>query len=434
MTRSVRSVAPSVALAFAALALVFASARDARAQGGIEAARLTQHATENAPPPDAGPDWTRTTTPRPASRFRTLANMPPEAHGIMGQLKTGTYPGWSGRGAITGRGGGARGRQQVVEEVVLPPRKKSGAPGVVAGLVFQRANKLPVAGVVMQLISNETTFARERIEARTDSAGYYEFPAVEPGRWSLSVVGDRLNPAWAPLRAARVVTVGRREKVAADPFVLSPASCAEGHAGWSDGYVLFDAPVTIAPYDTTLLSVSGVAKGVGDYRVCGAATDSVMVWMHLRDGRSLGRTARLEPGAPMKIDFVPDPLEKMEGNILRILPVTNAGTPVPRARITVVGRRFEQGSRPALVFVREESSDRDGVLEIRVPWGVYEILAVNARDGQSGSVQQLVVDHDDKTAQPLRIELHGPATPQELAAMRERLLDRAETMLYVWTQ
>ncbi len=222
--------------------------------------------------------------------------------------------------------------------------------------------------------------------------------------------------------------------MAAAPFVLSPTSCAEGHTAWSDGYTLYDAPITVAPYDTTLLTVSGLANGIGDFKVCGAATDSVMVWMHLRDGRSIGRTTRLAEGVPQRVNFTADPLEKMEGNVLRVTPVTNDGRPIPKARIIVVGRRFEQNQRPALVFVREEAADRDGVLELRVPWGVYEVLAVNPRDGQSGKVYPMVVDQDAKTMQQLKIELRGSFTPEELAAQRERLLDRAETMLYVWTQ
>ena len=69
------------------------------------------------------------------------------------------------------------------------------------------------------------------------------------------------------------------------------------------------------------------------------------------------------------------------------------GTPVPRAQIIVVGRRFEQGPRPALVFVREEASDAVGVAEFKVPFGNYEVLVMNPRQGQTGS-QRMVVDID----------------------------------------
>ena len=55
---------------------------------------------------------------------------------------------------------------------------------------------------------------------------------------------------------------------------------------WSDGYTLYDAPLTVVPYDTTLAATGGLMNGVGDFRICEAPNDSVMVWMHLRDGRS----------------------------------------------------------------------------------------------------------------------------------------------------
>ena len=159
-----------------------------------------------------------------------------------------------------------------------------------------------------------------------------------------------------------------------------------------------------------------------------------MVWMHLRDGRSIGRTTRLAPGQPVRVDFTADPLERMEGEMLHITAVTNEGTPIPKARLTVVGRRFEQGGKPALVFVREETADREGALDLHVPYGVYDILAMNARDGQSGTVSRLVVNQQIAEVQALKIELRGTFTRDELAAQRDKLLDRAETMLYVWTQ
>jgi hypothetical protein len=422
------SALPLAAVALSAIAVLVAQPRDAHAQAGVEAARLTQSSTENAPQP--GPDWAKSDTPRPASRFRGQ-----QSYGLMGYLHSEGYAGSVGAGLPYGNkprfGTGSGGYDAPPP---LPARKKSGAPGVVAGLVYQRADKLPVGGVTLNLISTETTFARETLVARTDSAGYYEFKAVEPGRWYLAVVADRLNPKWAPVRTGAIVTVAKKQQVAAPAIVVTPTSCTQGHTAWSDGYTLYDAPITVAPYDTTLLSVSGLANGVGDFSVCGAATDSVMVWMHLRDGRSLGRTTRLSPGAPIRVDFVADPLERMEGTVLHITTVANDGRPIPKARVTVVGRHFEQGARPALVFVREEATDRDGALDLHVPWGVYDILAVNGRDGQSGTVSRMVVNQDVKETQPLKIELRGTFTPAELAAKRELLLDRAETMLYVWTQ
>jgi hypothetical protein len=117
-----------------------------------------------------------------------------------------------------------------------------------------------------------------------------------------------------------------------------------------------------------------------------------------------------------------------------VLPVLNGGIPVPRAQITVVGRRFEQGERPALVYVRQETADGDGVAEFRVPFGVYEVLVVNPREGQTGRVERMVVNTTQVGAQPLEVVLRGSATAVEQAGLRANLLDRAETYLYVWTQ
>jgi hypothetical protein len=124
----------------------------------------------------------------------------------------------------------------------------------------------------------------------------------------------------------------------------------------------------------------------------------------------------------------------MEGVILRVLPKLNGGTPVPRAQITVVGRRFEQGDRPALVYVRQETADADGVAEFRVPFGVYEVLVINPREGQSGRIEKMVVNTTQVGSQPLEVILRGAATPSQQLAMRASLLDRAETYLYVWSQ
>jgi len=168
--------------------------------------------------------------------------------------------------------------------------------------------------------------------------------------------------------------------------------------------------------------------------VCEAPEDSVMVWMHLRDGRSLGRATRLVAGTRPRIDFTPDPIEKMEGSPLRVLPVLADGTPVPRAQIVVVGRRFEQDPRPALGFVREEASDADGVAEFKVPFGNYEVLVMNPRQGQTGSARMVVDVDQTGRIQPLRVVLTGAKSDDERAALKRSLLLRAEQSLLVWTQ
>jgi hypothetical protein len=314
------------------------------------------------------------------------------------------------------------------------PRPASGAPGTVAGLVYERGTQAPIANVSVTLVSTEPQYIETTLTARTDSAGYYEFAAVEPGLWRLSIQRDGLPMTWAVPRLAPALSVAKKEKIAIPPFALGKQACVAGKAAWSDGYTLFDAPVTVIPASPDLGAAGGMLNGIGDYTVCEAPEDSVMVWMHLRDGRSLGRSTRLVAGTPSRVDFKPDPLEKMEGSPLRVLPVLSDGTPVPRAQIIVVGRRFEQGPRPALVFVREEASDAVGVAEFKVPFGNYEVLVMNPRQGQTGS-QRMVVDIDQTgNIAPLRVELTGAKNADERAALKRSLLERAERSLTVWTQ
>jgi len=408
---------------------IAALATPALAQNMVETSAATSQSA-NA----ERPEWAQKNGASPASRFVT---------GGRAGLADGSW--FQSQGIVSGSfthmigggnpgGGRVGGANAAPPEPVKKPRPRSSAPGLLAGLVYEAGTKRPVGGVLVRLVSTDPEFAVERLDARTDSAGYYEFPRVEPGAWRLGLVDDAIPTAFVPLRARRSITLAKRDSLAAAPFVLHRAACVKGHAGWSDGYVLFDAPMSVAPLDTALSTTSTLMDGVGDFRLCGAPEDSVMVWMHLRDGRSLGHTVRLSGGAEPAVAFTPDPLEKMAGCTLRVLPVLNDGTPVPHAAITVVGRRFEQGDRPALVYVRDEAADADGMAEIRVPFGVYEPLVTNPRSGETGRVSHMVVDTDQAGAQALRIELRDPVTPAERARMRSELLDRAETYLYVWSQ
>jgi hypothetical protein len=392
----------------------------ASAQGMIEAGTITsQSATVERP------DWAKGDD-TPAIRFIKGAGI---ADGSWFR-SIGSQP-----GAFSSLGGPPQATPgRVAVAPPRPARPKSKEPGRVGGLVYENGTRAPLAGVIVRMVSTEPQWAVERLEARTDSAGYYEFPRVDPGAWKLGIVSDRLSTRYAPPRAPRSLTVAKRDSIAALPFVLHRTACVKGHAGWSDGYVLYDAPLTVAPYDSMLFSATTTMNGVGDFSLCGAPEDSVMVWMHLRDGRSLGYTTRLSTLADQSVKFTPDPLDRMEGCTLRVLPQLNGGVPVPRAQVTVVGRRFEQGDRPALVYVRQETADADGVVEFRVPFGVYEVLAINPREGETGRVSRMVVSADQKGVQPLEIVLRGSSTPAQQRQLRADLLDRAETYLYVWSQ
>jgi len=400
--------------AFAALlAALLATPTPAHA-GLVEAGLITEQSTRMIPREtgESLPAW----SPTRSGLFST----PP------GTLRTNLA---RSREIATGRGSLGGGSAATATRAARPV---SGAPGTVAGLVYERGTKTPVANVQITLVSTEIEYVETTLTARTDSAGYYEFARVEPGLWRLSIRRDGLPMTWAVPLFAPALSVAKQEKIAVPAFALGKQACVEGRAVWSDGYTLFDAPVTVIPADPALGAAGGSLNGIGDFRVCEAPEDSAMVWMHLRDGRSLGRATRLVAGAKTRVDFTPDPIEKMEGSPLRVLSVLADGTPVARAQIVVVGRRFEQGARPALVFVREETSDAEGVAEFKVPFGNYDVLVMNPREGQTGSTRMEVNIDQTGRLQPLRIELRGKSTAAERAAMKRALLVRAETSLVVW--
>jgi hypothetical protein len=391
------------------------------AQAMIEAGAITSKSATVA-----RPDWAKDENSAPATRFVQGAGI---ADGSWFRAM-GVEP-----GAFSSIGQGSAAQpQRAITVVPKPARPKSKDPGRVAGLVYEQGTKAPLAGVTVRMVSTEPQWAVERLEARTDSAGYYELPRVEPGAWLLGIVGDRLSTRYAPPRTPLPLAVAKRDSVAAPSFALHRTACVKGHAGWSDGYVLYDAPLTVAPFDSTQFSRTTTMNGVGDFDLCGAPEDSVMVWMHLRDGRSIGRAMRLTAASEKAVQFTPDPIERMEGVTLKVLPVLNGGVPVPRAQVTVVGRRFEQGDRPALVYVRQETADQDGAVEFRVPFGVYEVLVMNPREGQTGRVSRLVINENQQGVHPLEVVLRGASTQAEQRTLRSELLNRAETYLYVWGQ
>jgi hypothetical protein len=293
-------------------------------------------------------------------------------------------------GAFSSIGRGSASQpQRAIRVVPKPARPKSKDPGRVAGLVYEQGTKAPLAGVDGAPGLDRAAVGDRAPRGAHRLAGYYEFPRVEPGAWLLGIVGDRLSTRYAPPRTPLSLAVGKRDSVAAPSFALHRTACVKGHAGWSDGYVLYDAPLTVAPYDSTQFSRTTTMNGVGDFDLCGAPEDSVMVWMHLRDGRSIGRAMRLTAAAEKAIQFNPDPIERMEGVTLKVLPVLNGGVPVPRAQVTVVGRRFEQGNRPALVYVRQGDADQDGCGRgcPRAPFGVFEVLVMNPREARTWARQ-----------------------------------------------
>jgi hypothetical protein len=70
----------------------------------------------------------------------------------------------------------------------------------------------------------------------------------------------------------------------------------------------------------------------------------------------------------------------------------------------------------------------------RVPFGVYEVLVMNPREGQTGRVSRMVINENQQGIHPLEVVLRGTSTPAEQKTLRAELLNRAETYLYVWTR
>jgi hypothetical protein len=391
-SRSARPIALPAALVLA-LAMLLAGAGDARAQAGMEAAAATKQAT----------DWSKQ------------------------QKQSGTQGALPRARVVPPR------RGKVAPAVpALPPRKPSGAPGRVAGTVVEKGTRLGVAGVILSLTSTEPQFAVETLLARSDSSGHYEFPSVEPGRWSLVVVRDQVPKTYGALAGARVVTVAKRDNLAEPPIELGRTACVSGHVVWSDGYVFSDAPVRVAPRDPVLLPAEGALNGIGDYEICTAPADTVMVWLALRDGRRLGRPARLTPGSEAVVDFRPVPLEQIEGSLVRFEPRTPDGRPVLKAKILVVGRKLAVGDEPTLVFAREAVADHAGGADFWMPYGTYEILVVNPREGPYGRVEQFVIAPGAPPKVVHEVILRGTSTAEDRAAWRTDMLERADRFERVW--
>jgi hypothetical protein len=69
-----------------------------------------------------------------------------------------------------------------------------------------------------------------------------------------------------------------------------------------------------------------------------------------------------------------------------------------------------------------------------VPFGNYEVLVMNPRQGQTGAARMVVDVDQTGSIQPLRVVLTGARGADERAALKRSLLERAEQSLLVWTQ
>jgi hypothetical protein len=317
----------------------------------------------------------------------------------------------------------------------LPERKArpvSGAPGTISGQVIERGTAKPVAGVLLHLVSTEPQYVVETKLARTDSTGAWSITDVEPGRWSLSVDRERLPLTYASAESARIVSVSKNDLLHTAPLTLYRTACVGGHVQWADGYVFSDAPVLVVPRRAGLPVARGRVNGVGDYEICSAPADTAMVWLMLRDGRRIGSPVSLAVGRASTVDFHPPSEESMPGTLLLLNAKTAAGEKVPFARMLLVGRRLGVAGEPSVVFVRDANANREGEVLTHVPFGTYEILGWNPRQGEWGRVEQLVVARGAGESFEHEVTLRGSSTAEQQTAWRQELLDRADEFQLNW--
>jgi hypothetical protein len=313
----------------------------------------------------------------------------------------------------------------------LPPRQPSGKSARLAGTVAERTAGAAVADVVVSLTSAEPEFAVETLLARTDSAGRYAFPAVEPGRWSLGVVQDRLPAAYAA-GPARLVSVAPRDSLTLPPLLLDRTACVRGRVVWADGYVFSEGAVQVAPADTAKAVAQGRLDGVGDYEICSAPAGSAMVWLLLHDGRRLGLPTQLDTAHPASLDFRPEPLADLRGSVLHVEARTADGQTVGKAQVVAVGRKLPVGGEPMTVYAREAVADAGGVTDLHLPYGTYEILVMNPREGQYGRVEQFVIAPGVPPEVTHVVTVRDSSTAEQRQGWRRVLLERADRFQRWW--
>lgn len=372
----------------------------AHAQAGMEAGAITSHSAGLAPKPKETGSSTATTTTRTS-------------------------------GAVGGSKmvGGKPVATTLPERHVRPP---SGAPGTISGQVLEHGNGKPVKNVLLRLVSTEPQYVIETKLSRTDSTGSWSFSDVEPGRWSLAIDPDRLPETYGLSDSPRIVVVAKHDDLHAAPFSLYRTACVGGHVQWADGYVFSDAPVLVAPWHAGLPPARGRVNGVGDYEICSAPADSAMVWLVLRDGRRIGTPVKLAIGHAARVDFKPPAIEDMPGTELFLNARTASGTKVPFARLLLVGRRLGVAAEPWVVYVQDATADREGEVMTHVPYGTYEILGWNPRQGEWGRVEQMVIARGSGQSFEHEVTLRGTSTADEQAAWRQDLLARADDFQLRW--
>jgi hypothetical protein len=112
--------------------------------------------------------------------------------------------------------------------------------------------------------------------------------------------------------------------------------------------------------------------------------------------------------------------------------VTEDGQNVGFAEVVVLGRRPAQGDRPALVYLKGETADRQGLADFELPVGAYEVLVMNPREGQWGRQKGLEITPVAPAQLTHEIVVKGTSTEAQREDLRAGLYDRADWLLYVW--
>jgi hypothetical protein len=383
----------AVLVAPASLLLVIAD--DCHAQAGVEAATQLQHAAEWAErqgSTGSSGDYRIFSTSRTVTRVPTATSAPS----------------------------------------TLKKRPRSGAPGEVSGEVLDRGTGKGIASVPVLLISTELEYEVEILDATTDATGKYVFAKVEPGVWTVSVDPARLTPAYAPRRPIGAIKVEKKQKVTASHILLLNSACVTGTVKWTDGQAATEGLVTIAPVDTTQYAIADEISERGEFSFCAAPPGSAMVWLDLNDGRQLGYGTRLVVQDTTRLDFAAPPWNQVKTTRLWIRAVTEDGQNVGFAEVVVLGRRPAQGDRPALVYLKGETADRQGLADFELPVGAYEVLVMNPREGQWGRQKGLEITPVAPAQLTHEIVVKGTSTEAQREDLRAGLYDRADWLLYVW--
>lgn len=313
----------------------------------------------------------------------------------------------------------------------LKKRVPSKTPGTAHGAVHDASGRA-IPGLTVAMRSIDPNYEVVYREVVTDSAGGFVFTGLDPGPWRVDLDPRRLPARYAAPRLTAPIQVARSQRIHLPPIRLEPGACAHGFAKWSDGYPMADAQLLVAPRDTTSYAVGGTVSGDGRFNLCGVPADRVMIWLDLGDGRHLGSPAPLATGDSATVRFAPEPANDVPGTQLAVSVRTADGRAIAFAEVLVGGRRAATAREPALVYLRQAATDRDGIAEFTLPYGSYRILAMNPREGEWRRVDDLVVGPGAPRLLTKDLLLSGVSTPAERKAWTAEFYAQAESAIFLW--